>query len=272
MPQRYPIFNTASHARRAPRASAHCFAATWQLTLNNHTARAVACGHVKLTGEPQTVMTRIVGVILAGGKASRMNNADKPLLPLGGRAVIEYVIDLARPQVEELVISVNRNLACFRCFDLPLVADLPANCEGPLLGICSAMQWFHDQATDAQYLACFPADVPSFPSDLVSQLYAVLNQPAAADDASSVCRDDTVAWCQTGDQVQPLFSLWPLSILPTLRHAIKKGIHGPRLLFRSHPNVRLKLPLPGPPQFFNINTPQQLAAAEQWFEGQNRNR
>jgi len=210
-------------------------------------------------------MNGIVGVIVAGGKASRMNNLDKPLLPLLNRPVIEYVINLARPQVQDLVISVNRNLDSYQRFGLPLVTDLPVRRDGPLVGICSAMQWFRDQAAEADYLACFPADVPAFPDDIVSQLSARLTQQPAGKEKIETRGNKPVVWCKTGDQVQPLFSLWPLAALTDLKQAIKCGIHGPRLFFRDYPNVTLALPDPSPPQFFNINTPEQLAAAEKLF-------
>ena len=215
-------------------------------------------------------MTVIVGVIVAGGQASRMGNADKPLLQLAGLPIIRHVIDLALPQLDALVISVNRNLSRYQQFDLPLVTDLAANRGGPLVGIYSAMQWFHDQGINADYLACFPADVPVFPADIVDQLQSALEGVTEQQSISmpvsnpaSHPASNKVAWCQTGDQVQPLFSLWPFSVLPDLKRAVAQGIHGPRLFFQDHPHQLLKLPLPRPPQFFNINTPEQLTQAEQ---------
>ncbi|MBT8145646.1 MAG: molybdenum cofactor guanylyltransferase [Gammaproteobacteria bacterium] len=214
-------------------------------------------------------MAATVGVILAGGRASRMGNVDKPLLPLAGKPIIQHVIDLAHLQVDDMTISVNRNLDAFRALGLPLILDQPANCEGPLLGIYSAMCWFHEQGTEADYLACFPGDVPAFPPDLVSQLTESLEQTADTG-TSSQARNRTVAWCQTGDQMQPLFSLWPFAILRDLEKAIEGRIHGPRLFFRNHPNVTLKLPAPSPPLFSNINTPEQLAEAQQQLEHKRR--
>ena len=216
-------------------------------------------------------MAAIAGVIVAGGRALRMKNLDKPLLPLAGKPIIQYVIDLARPQVNCLLISVNRNLDCYRRFDLPLVTDLAANCDGPLAGIYSAMQWIHEQGIEADYLACFPADVPAFPSDVVSQLHASLKRLADAKNDSNQT-GDTVAWCQTGDQPQPLFSLWPFTVREELKQALARGIHGPRLFFQTNPNLALLVPAPQPLQFFNINTPEQLAEAEQLIDRVNRER
>ena len=207
-------------------------------------------------------MSGLVGVIIAGGQASRMGNVEKPLLPLADRPILEHVINCARSQVDSLAINVNRNLELYRPFKLPLIRDLPARTDGPLLGIYSAMQWFHDQQSAADYLACFPADVPAFPEDIVIRLLRALKQVAVpGQDNCQAAR--TVAWCQTGDQVQPLFSLWPMVILEELKQAIEQGVHGPRLFFQQHPHLPLRLPAPQNLQFFNINTPQQLATAEQ---------
>ena len=52
----------------------------------------------------------ITGVILAGGKARRMGGADKGLITLNDRALVDYIITALQPQVGNLVINANRNL------------------------------------------------------------------------------------------------------------------------------------------------------------------
>lgn len=185
----------------------------------------------------------------------------KPLLRLAGRPLIEHVIALARPQVEALVISVNGDQQGYRDLALPLVPDLPAAQSGPLIGIYSALHWYRERDFRSGYLACFPADVPAFPGDLVAQLCAAATNHA---DESSLAERvaEPVIWCRTGQQIQPLFSLWPLTVFDALDAAVRAGIHGPRLFFRQYPNHPLQLPEPAPPLFFNINTPEDLSEAE----------
>jgi molybdopterin-guanine dinucleotide biosynthesis protein A len=48
-----------------------------------------------------------VGILLAGGKSSRMGGGDKCLLPLAGRPILAHVIERLKPQVAELIISAN---------------------------------------------------------------------------------------------------------------------------------------------------------------------
>jgi len=209
-------------------------------------------------------MGKTVGVILAGGQASRMNYLDKPLLSLAGKPIIKHVIDSALPQVNEIVLSVNRSIDSYHQFRLPLVMDHVSNCKGPLVGIFSAMKWYSEQETNAEYLACFPADVPVFPNNIVSKLTDAM-QGRRLRKRKDKKPDNLIAWCRTGQQIQPLFSLWHFSLLESLERAMRHGIHGPRLFFPEHPNVSLNLPTAEEPQFFNINTLADLELAESMF-------
>ncbi|MCH7817716.1 MAG: molybdenum cofactor guanylyltransferase [Proteobacteria bacterium] len=194
--------------------------------------------------------SEIAGVILAGGKASRMGYLDKALLKLHDRPLIEYVLATARKQVGELTISVNRNPHKYRYLGLPLIADCHNQYAGPLVGIYSAMQWVAKtrKQTRMKYLACFAADVPWFPSDLVAELASQL-----------LISGSEVAWCTCAKQVQPLFSLWSLDTRPVIESAIASGIYGPKLVMPQLKNVLVEIQAHEPGYFFNINS---LAALE----------
>ena len=75
-----------------------------------------------------------VGVLLAGGRSSRMGGGDKCLLPPGGRPMLDYIINRLRPQVSDLVINANGNVARFAAFDLPVIEDRIEGQAGPLAG------------------------------------------------------------------------------------------------------------------------------------------
>lgn len=198
----------------------------------------------------------ICGVILAGGLASRMNYLDKPLQSLANRQLIDYVIANAKPQVSQLVLSVNRNLEAYEKYGLPLVTDSDTELSGPLVGIYSAMKWYSEQKLTTDYLACFPADVPFFPSDIVAKLALSLQETVR--NAQSKQPKANVIWCQTGQQVQPLFSLWSFELLLDLRDSISKGIYGPKLFFEHFPSTKLLLPAAKNELFFNVNTAEDL--------------
>ncbi len=201
-----------------------------------------------------TSKSEIGGVILAGGRASRMGYCDKALVVLHGRPLLGHVIDKAAPQVSQLLLSVNHNSERYQEFALPLVDDLDRSYAGPLLGILSAMRWFRrsKQHAGIQYLACFPADVPEFPANLVGQLAEQLAKESAE-----------VAYICHRDQIQPLFSLWSLKLEVAIEAAVAAGLYGPRLIFDSLQATALICEGDSPGSFYNINTSQDLDEAMQ---------
>jgi len=196
--------------------------------------------------------SQIGGVILAGGKASRMGFRDKALQPLHGEALLAHVIDTAKPQVASLVLSVNHNAPHYQGFGLPIVADHVQNYAGPLLGIFSAMRWFleSEQHRDIKYLACFAADVPEFPDHVVQALARAM--PMKSSTATYICHRG---------QIQPLFSLWDLTLVDTVEAALAEGLNGPKLLFDSIAATAVEIDGDSPGAFFNINRLEDLQAA-----------
>ena len=214
-----------------------------------------------LSVEQQFNKGSICGVILAGGLASRMNFLDKPLLPIANRALIEHVIARATPQVSELVISVNRNLAKYEQYGMSLVPDIRSKHSGPLVGIYSAMKWYQAHNSPADFLACFPADVPLFPTDIVTKLLFSMDSNESMESPTDR-PEPKVAWVQTGQQIQPLFSLWSFELIHELEQAIETGIYGPKLFFEKYPSFKIQLPNSEKGMFLNINTPEDLALLE----------
>ena len=200
---------------------------------------------------------QITGVILAGGKSSRMGFCDKALIRLGGTPLIEHVIRNSSNQVGQLVISANRNSEKFEYLELPLIPDIKQAYAGPLVGILSAMYWMISagKSPDSTYLACFPADVPWFPDSLIKQLTRALE---------TQCK--RVAWSESRGQVQPLFSLWSLETLPVIEQAVANGKFGPKLIMPLIDNVLVKFKNTDHRHFFNINTKKSLQIAESFIK------
>lgn len=192
----------------------------------------------------------ITGIILAGGKSSRMQFQDKSLLPLGGKPVIAHIIANARPQVGSLLLNVNRHPERYARYELPIVADTCVQDAGPLAGILAGMEYAHLHG-GCDVLACFPGDVPWFPDDIVTRLEDLRSQ-----DASEVC------YACTHGQWQPLFSVWSLTLLPALREALANRVFSPMMLIQSLPHSVLVLDKLAPGHFDNLNTPDDLARAE----------
>lgn len=133
----------------------------------------------------------VTGVILAGGRATRMGGVDKGLIAVKGRPMIAWVIDMLRPQVGSILVNANRNLDRYREFGYPVIDDGDRDFRGPLAGIASGMR-----AAQSRYVAFAPCDSPLVCGDLVARLHAALT---SAGTRISVAHD--------GKRLQPVFAL-----------------------------------------------------------------
>jgi molybdenum cofactor guanylyltransferase len=194
----------------------------------------------------------VVGVILAGGLAKRMGGGDKCLLPLAGKSLLQRIIDRAQPQVTKLLLNANGSSLRFARSRLPVIADQYANNLGPLAGIHTALTWMKNDNPDHEWLISFASDTPFFPSDLVAKLLASALETKAL-----------IATPSSKGQVHPTFSLWHASLLENIKQLLDTG-EIPRLQdwINTHKNTVVAFPEEKYDPFFNINTPQDLYAAE----------
>lgn len=153
-----------------------------------------------------------LGVLLAGGQSRRMGVMDKFLLLHDNQTLLQHCLNLARPQVAELVISANGDPDRLADYALPVVPDLWPTHPGPLAGIISVMSWAQKARKQYAWLATFATDTPYFPLDLVSRLKdgAIKNQ----------C---LVAVAQKEDELHYAFALWSMTLLPMLLDAFHGG-------------------------------------------------
>jgi molybdenum cofactor guanylyltransferase len=193
----------------------------------------------------------VVGIILAGGLARRMGGGDKCLLPLAGKTLLQRTIERAKPQVDNLLINANGNSLRFARSGLPVIADEFANNLGPLAGVHAGLTWMRNQ-TSHVWLASFASDTPFFPADLADQLYQAALHPGTS---LVVASSKTVS--------QPVFALWHLSLLGKITQQLQSG-EVPRLQdwVKSQNPVVVEFASTTYDPFFNINTPQDLYAAE----------
>lgn len=197
---------------------------------------------------------RILGVVLAGG-SSRRFGTDKSAALLRGKTLLEWVIERARPQVDALLVSKNKDIAASP--DLERLADDRPG-EGPLAGILTALN--RAQARGSTHLASFSCDTPFFPRDTVVRLSDALYETRTG---------YAVARCR--ETVHRIFALWSVSHLQTLQTAFAAGARSMRSIENwLTPAWADFSPGDGPDgdPFFNINTAADLAAAERWLSGQ----
>jgi molybdopterin-guanine dinucleotide biosynthesis protein A len=129
------------------------------------------------------VTEHVAAVILAGGQGRRMGGVDKGLVAYQGHPLVEWALAVLVPQVDELVISANRNPDIYAAYGHRVLPDTLPGYPGPLAGVLAAMQ-----AVDADWLLVVPCDTPHLPGDLAGRLLAAAQQAGvplavAADDA-----------------------------------------------------------------------------------------
>ncbi|MDI3338536.1 molybdenum cofactor guanylyltransferase MobA [Defluviimonas aestuarii] len=197
-------------------------------------------------------MTSTPGVILAGGKATRMGGGDKGLKSVAGERLIDRVIGRLHPQCAPLAINANGDPARFGEFGLPVLPDSLPDHPGPLAGVLAGLDWAAGLGADS--IVTVAADTPFFPADLVARLKAAAGPTGLALAAS---RDDTGKLWQ-----HPTFGLWPVALRDDLRVALKGGLRKIVLWTDRHQAGIAEFPSDPFDPFFNINTPEDIAEAE----------
>lgn len=197
-------------------------------------------------------MKQPLGVILAGGLATRMGGGDKGLLTLGDAPILAHVMDRLEPQVAGVALNANGDSARFEAFGLPVLSDSIEGFVGPLAGVLAGLDWAADQGADT--VVTVAADTPFFPCDLVPRL-----QLAAEG------MDNPLALARTPDGRQPTFGLWPVALRDDLRGALNDGIRKVVMWTDRHEGRTAMFDDPGEP-FFNVNTPEDLTRAVEMLE------
>lgn len=198
-----------------------------------------------------------VGVILAGGLATRMGGGDKALLSLGGQTLLDRVIERISPQVSELCLNANGDGTRFGS-DLPVVADPLDGFLGPLAGVLAGMDWAAAQG--AETVVSVAADTPFFPCDLVPRLQ-LASEGQAHPLVLAATLGDTETRSSKGRVIRhPTFGLWPVALRDDLRAALADGLKKVVLWTERHGGRECVFP--DEAAFFNVNTPEDLAQAE----------
>ncbi len=194
----------------------------------------------------ESVDGQITGVILAGGRATRMGGADKGLVQVNGRPMIRWVIDVLRPQVADLLVNANRNLEAYRAFGYPVIDDGDREFRGPLAGIASGLR-----AAAGRYVVFAPCDSPLVCSDLVSRLHAALS---AAGTPIAVAHD--------GRRLQPVFVLLERALRDDLMRYLDRGGRKIDAWYAEHGYAHADFSDVAD-SFANINSPEEKQKLEQ---------
>ncbi|HWV16727.1 MAG TPA: molybdenum cofactor guanylyltransferase MobA [Cellvibrio sp.] len=202
----------------------------------------------------------LAGIILAGGLARRMGGGDKCLLTLGDKTLLQHTIERATPQLAALALNANGDPLRFALSGLPIVVDHFANHMGPLAGIHAGLKWMRE-TTAHQWLASFPCDTPFFPLDLLEKLFAQTGGGV------------NLVVARANQQTHSVFALWHSSLLEKIAEQLASG-KVPRLQdwIDQQNTAYVDFSSDSDDSFFNINTPDNLIAAEAILERQIKER
>ncbi|HEY1794690.1 MAG TPA: molybdenum cofactor guanylyltransferase MobA [Stellaceae bacterium] len=199
----------------------------------------------------------VCGLLLAGGLSRRMGGGDKTLRRIGGKTILDRVVERLRPQVAALVLNANGDPARFAAYGLPVVADSIADFAGPLAGVLAGLDWAAANRPDCDFVASVATDAPFLPEDLVARLAAGMRE-AGAD----------LACAASGGQAHPVIGLWPVRLREDLRHAlVDEGVRKVDAWTGRYGLATVEFPVGRIDPFFNANRPEDLAAAEGLLAG-----
>ena len=217
--------------------------------------------------KPIELATQVTGLVLAGGKGTRMGGLDKGLQPLQGHPLVHWVLQALKPQVHSLLINANRSESNYRAFGVPVLSDLPLSSDetetayaGPLAGMLAGLR-----ACTTPWLVTAPCDVPVVPPDYVQRLLqAALTQNrlvamVRAVELNPLCPSERGALRR-----QPVFCLIHRDLADDLASFLARGERKIDRWTDAHQAAMVDFEAENAPPFAfaNINTLQELGALE----------
>jgi len=136
-----------------------------------------------------------------------MNGADKGLVKLKNHQMTGLIIDILKPNVDEIIINANRNVAEYETFGEKVVSDSLEGYQGPLAGFEAGMA-----AASTQWLFTCPCDSPlQSPQLLPYMLKSVISENA------------DIGVAHDGQRTHPVFSLLKTDLLSSLQHYLQSS-------------------------------------------------
>ena len=186
----------------------------------------------------------ITGLILCGGRGTRMGGVDKGLQNHHGMPLALHALMRLQPQEGHVLINANRNLSAYESMGVPVWPDPMADYPGPLAGWLAGLEH-----CETPYLLTVPCDSPNFPLDLAARLAQTL-AAADADIAMAATQEDGRV------QVQPVFCLLKSGLVESLVVYLNAGERKIDRWTAQHRCVTV--PFEDPAAFANANTLDEL--------------
>lgn len=196
---------------------------------------------------------RITGLVLAGGRGTRMGGADKGLQLLRGEPLALHVARRLAPQVDAMLISANRNLDAYAAlgspFDARVVSDESDDFPGPLAGILAGLR-----AAQTELVVSVPCDAPYLPLELVERLTQALDR-THADIATALTHE-----ADGQRRLHPVFALVRTALASELATSLASGERKVRAWYARHKPIEVEFD--NDLAFYNANSLQELAELE----------
>ena len=190
-------------------------------------------------------VSRITGLILAGGQGRRMGGVDKGLRVLRGKPMVAWVLERFAPQVDEILINANQNHEQYARLGHAVISDEIGGFAGPLAGLERGLA-----RARHELIASVPCDSPFLPEHLVKNLRGALTAHNAQ-----------LAVAKTGDQPHPVFCLCRRELHAHLRAFLGDGGRKIDAWYASLKVVEVSFD-DEPESFSNINTEDELRRVE----------
>ena len=206
---------------------------------------------------PEEAWEAVTGLILAGGRGTRMGGTDKGLqnfrgLPLALHTLMRLQMQQGQPMTE-VMINANRNLSAYEAFGTAVWPDTLDGFAGPLAGFMTGLE-----RCETPLLLTVPCDTPLFPLDLVQRMHQALRREQADLAMAAACEEDGQL------RAQPVFCLMRVELLESLVAFTHQGgrkidawtaLHRTVLVPFNEPNDSAQA-------FLNANTAAQLQSLE----------
>ena len=200
---------------------------------------------------------KLLGVLLAGGLSRRMGGGDKGLRPLGGKPVMQHAFERLKAQTDGIIINANGDPSRFAGFEATVVPDTISGFAGPLAGVLAGMRYAAALENPPVFIVTGAADTPFFPNTLVERFL------------SEAKTNETIVLAGSNSRRHPVFGLWPVSLAEDLETWLSDEENRKVLAWvNQHPWAMAEFEEPAfkdhdTDPFFNINTPEDFATAEQ---------
>ena len=195
----------------------------------------------------------ITGLVLAGGRGSRMGGVDKGLQNFRGLPLALHTLMRLQMQTGNVMVNANRNLAAYEAFGAPVWPDVLSDYAGPLAGFLTGLE-----RCETPWLLTVPCDTPLFPLDLAARLAAAADAQGADIAMAAAPEEDGKV------RPQPVFCLLRVNLLESLVAFTQAGGRKIDAWTGQHHCATVPFDQPGddPQAFFNANTLAELQALE----------